>query len=122
VIVEGAGGLRVPLGTEVDLRDLAVRLSLPVILVVGLRLGCLNHALLTAESIAAAGLELAGWIANHIDPHMTRADDNVLALEARLRTPLLARIAYSGTIDATQAARNFKLDLLRLPSHAHSRE
>jgi dethiobiotin synthetase len=114
-------GLRVPLGPDVDMRELAVRLALPVVLVVGMRLGCLSHALLTAESIAAAGLKLAGWTANHIDPHMPRADENVRTLEARLRAPLLARIAYSGTIDAAHAARNFKLELLRLPSHGLSR-
>jgi dethiobiotin synthetase len=115
VVVEGAGGFRVPLGPNIDMCDLAVRLGLPVILVVGLRLGCLNHALLTAEAVARAGLELAGWVANHIDPDMARADENVCALESRLPAPLLARLPYSGTIDATRVACNIKLDLLRLP-------
>jgi dethiobiotin synthetase len=115
VVVEGAGGFRVPLGPNIDTCDLAVRLGLPVILVVGLRLGCLNHALLTAEAVARAGLELAGWVANHIDPDMARADENVGALESRLRAPLLARLPYSGTIDAARVACNIKLDLLRLP-------
>ena len=68
VIVEGVGGFRVPLGPGLDTAQLAARLALPVVLVVGMRLGCLNHALLTREAIAARGLALAGWVANHIDP------------------------------------------------------
>jgi dethiobiotin synthetase len=116
VIVEGAGGFRVPLGPSIDMRDLAVRLGLPVILVVGLRLGCLNHALLTAESVERAGVELGGWVANHIDPDMAGVDQNVRALESRLRAPLLARIPYCGTIDAARVACKMNLDLLRLPA------
>jgi dethiobiotin synthetase len=112
VIVEGAGGFRVPLGAQADTRDLAVRLALPVILVVGMRLGCLSHALLTAESVDSAGLRLAGWIANHTDPTMARADENVSALQARLQAPLLARIPYSGTIDAALVARTLHIDML----------
>lgn len=89
LLVEGVGGFRVPLGADFDTADLAVRLGLPVILVVGLRLGCLNHALLTAEAIQARGLTLAGWIANRIDPDMPRWEDNVAALRERLPAPLL---------------------------------
>jgi dethiobiotin synthetase len=114
VVVEGAGGFLVPLGREFDMRDLAVRLGLPVIVVVGMRLGCLNHALLTAESIAAAGLELAGWVANHIDAQMARADENVQTLTERLRAPLLARVPHCGTSDAARAACKIDIDLLRL--------
>ena len=95
VIVEGAGGFRVPLGRAADTAQLAALLALPVVLVVGMRLGCLNHALLTAEAVAARGLKLAGWVANHIDPQMDAADDNVHALEALLAAPLLARIAFA---------------------------
>jgi dethiobiotin synthetase len=69
-------------------------LGLPVILVVGLRLGCLNHALLTAQAINARGLPLAGWVANHIDPHMQAAEENISSLDRRLGTPLLARWNY----------------------------
>ena len=94
VIVEGAGGFRVPLGPATDTAQLAARLALPVVLVVGMRLGCLNHALLTLEAIAARGLKLAGWVANHIDPQMVAADENVRALEERIAAPLIARIAY----------------------------
>ena len=95
VIVEGAGGFCVPLNDAESSADLARELALPVVLVVGMRLGCLNHALLTAEAIRARGLTLAGWIANHIDPMMAQADANVATLESRLAAPLLARIAYS---------------------------
>ena len=112
VIVEGAGGFLVPLGPRIDMRDLAVRLALPVILVVGLRLGCLNHALLTAESVERAGLRLGGWVANHIDPDMARADENVRALKSRLQAPLLARIPYCGTMPAAHVACEINIDLL----------
>ena len=94
IIVEGVGGFRVPLGPGADTAQLAARLALPVVLVVGVRLGCLNHALLTAEAIAARGLALAGWVANHVDAHMRAADENVRALEMLIAAPLLARIAF----------------------------
>ena len=89
VVVEGAGGWRVPLNECEDMADLAQRLGLPVVLVVGLRLGCLNHALLTAESIANRRLPWAGWVGNHIDPAMVMAAENVAALHARLPGPCL---------------------------------
>ena len=92
VIVEGVGGFRVPLGVDRDSADLAVALALPVILVVGLRLGCINHALLTAEAIAARGLTLAGWVANRNDPDMARADDNIDTLSEHLGAPLLGSV------------------------------
>ncbi|MBL8432984.1 MAG: dethiobiotin synthase [Dechloromonas sp.] len=92
VIVEGVGGFRVPLDVDRDSADLAVALGLPVILVAGLRLGCLNHALLTAEAIAARGLTLAGWVANTVDPGMARVDDNIAALRERLGAPLLGSV------------------------------
>ncbi len=76
-IIEGAGGWRVPLNDTETLADFARELQLPVILVVGLRLGCINHACLTAEAIAADGLEVAGWVANGIDPHMDVQQDNL---------------------------------------------
>lgn len=94
VVVEGAGGFCVPLNDCEDTADLAVLLRLPVILVVGMRLGCLNHALLTAAAISTRGLKLAGWVANHIDPEMPYANDNVAALARRLPAPCIARIAY----------------------------
>ena len=103
LIVEGVGGFRVPLGVDRDSADLAVVLGLPVILVVGLRLGCINHALLTAEAIAARGLTLAGWVANRIDPAMPRQEENIAALAARLPAPLLGsvpRVATGGPVAA----------------------
>ncbi len=89
VVVEGAGGWRVPLNAREDMSDLAKRLGLPVVLVVGLRLGCLSHALLTAESIAMRELPWAGWIGNHIDPEMAQQAANVAALRMRLPAPCL---------------------------------
>lgn len=113
VVVEGVGGFRVPLGDDFDTADLAARLGLPVILVVGLRLGCLNHALLTAEAIAARDLELAGWIANRIDPEMPRWRENIDALRARLAPPLLGALPWRPDRDAEAAAC-----CLDLPGHA----
>ena len=95
MIVEGVGGFCVPLNHSEDSADLAQRLGLPVILVVGLRLGCLNHALLTAQAIRARGLRLAGWIANRIDPAMAVADENITALAERLGAPLLGEIEFT---------------------------
>ena len=94
VVVEGAGGFLVPLTDTLTGADLAQALALPVVLVVGLRLGCLNHALLTAEAIRARGLTLAGWVANRIDPEMGAADENIAYLRARLNAPLLAEVPY----------------------------
>lgn len=104
VLVEGVGGFRVPLGLEGDSADLAQTLNLPVILVAGLRLGCLNHALLTQEAIRARGLKLAGWIANHIDPDMARSQENVAALRDLMEAPLLGEIPFLVEPDAEQAA------------------
>jgi dethiobiotin synthetase len=109
VVVEGAGGFCVPLGDATDGGDLAQRLGLPVILVVGLRLGCLNHALLTAQAIRARGLMLAGWIANQIDPAMPALRENVAALAERLGAPLLAEFAYTPDAIAAQIDCQFNL-------------
>jgi dethiobiotin synthetase len=92
VVVEGAGGFFVPLNERETGADLAQALQLPVLLVVGLRLGCLNHALLTAEAIRARGLVLAGWVANRIDPRMASPDDNIAYLQARLGAPMWADV------------------------------
>jgi len=109
IIVEGVGGFRVPLDETVDTADLAQAFDLPVILVVGLRLGCLNHALLTAEAIRARGLGLAGWIANRIDPTMERWQENIAALESRLAAPLLGVLPWSETPDPRLAGEALKL-------------
>jgi len=108
ILVEGVGGWRVPLGEHFDAADLAADLGLPVILVVGLRLGCISHALLTAESIKARGLPLAGWIANTVDPAMSRLEENLASLQQRLPAPLLGTLPHG--ITPEEAGR-----LLRLP-------
>jgi dethiobiotin synthetase len=104
VVVEGVGGFRVPLGSGADTAQLAAQLALPVVVVVGMRLGCLNHALLTADAVAGRGLALAGWVANHIDSNMAAADENVRALETLISAPLLARIAFTATPDSAASA------------------
>ncbi|MBL0285293.1 MAG: dethiobiotin synthase [Zoogloea sp.] len=108
VLVEGVGGFRVPLGEDYDTADLARDLGLPVILVVGMRLGCINHALLTAEAIAARGLGLAGWVANQIDPAMLRFDQNLEALTRRLSAPLLGVVPFQPGGDAAAVAHSLK--------------
>lgn len=110
LIVEGAGGFLVPLSDTHDGADLAARLGLPAILVVGLRLGCLNHALLTAEAIRARGLRLAGWVANQADPAMACVTENVDTLRARLPAPLLGLVPFRKAPDPAQVA-----SLLELP-------
>lgn len=100
VVVEGAGGFLVPLSASETGADLARALGLPVVLVVGLRLGCLNHALLTQQAIRASGLSLAGWVANHVDPAMLAQDDNIRFLQHHLDAPLLACMAYERVPDA----------------------
>jgi dethiobiotin synthetase len=100
VIVEGAGGFKVPLSSSRDSADLAKHLDLPIILVVGMRLGCLNHALLTAEAITLRGLTFAGWVANRIDPEMPAYEENLAALRLRLPGPLLAEFPYVQHPDA----------------------
>lgn len=94
VIVEGAGGWRVPIGSDMTIPDLVRMLNLPVILVVGMRLGCINHAILTAESIQHAGLILHGWIANHIDPDMQAQQGNLKTLNKWLSAPCLGNVPY----------------------------
>jgi dethiobiotin synthetase len=109
VIIEGVGGFRVPLNETQDGADLAAELGLPVVLVVGMRLGCLNHALLTAAAIGASGLELAGWVANVVDENMAMLDENIAALEQRLGAPLLGVIERLPQPDAHAARLNIEL-------------
>ncbi|TKD38740.1 dethiobiotin synthase [Azotobacter chroococcum] len=112
-LVEGAGGWRVPLTGRENLSDLAVALGLPVILVVGVRLGCINHAVLTAEAIARDGLELAGWVANVIDPHTSRLDENLATLAERLPAPCLGRIPRLPEASPAAVAAHLELGALR---------
>ncbi|SCK13873.1 dethiobiotin synthase [Vogesella sp. LIG4] len=89
VLVEGAGGWLAPLSDRYRMQELAQRLQLPVILVVGMRLGCINHALLTAQAIQAAGCQLAGWVANRVVPSQLAYADNLATLQQYLGEPLL---------------------------------
>jgi dethiobiotin synthetase len=121
VVVEGVGGFRVPLTDAHDTADLAFALNLPVVLVVGMRLGCISHALLTAEAIAARGLQIAGWVANRVDPEMLFPDENIAALRDRLDrlygAPLLGIVPHlspaSPDIAATHLDTNRLLQTLR---------
>jgi len=97
ILVEGVGGFCVPLGPTTDTADLASLLQLPLIMVAGMRLGCINHAVLTRQAIAARGLRLAGWVANRIDPAMSRFSENLATLETRLPAPLLGVVAHGVT-------------------------
>lgn len=113
VVVEGAGGFRVPLNEQQDGADLAKALNLPVILVVGMRLGCLNHTLLTVESVSACGLRLAGWVANCVDEEMPMLSENIATLQQRIDAPLLGVVPhYHGLPDATEVAKKLDLQLL----------
>jgi len=108
-LVEGVGGWQVPLNDRESVADLAQALELPVILVVGLRLGCINHALLTAESIRAAGCALAGWIGNSVDPQMLEQQGNISAIEQRIGAPLLGIVPYQPALSAATIAAHLQL-------------
>jgi len=94
VIVEGAGGLMVPLNTTQTLLDLVKALNLPVILVVGMRLGCINHALLTMQVLAQHHISIAGWVANEIDPEMSRYRENMSTLQTSIEAPMLTELKW----------------------------
>lgn len=118
VIVEGAGGLLVPLNEDRTFADLARELDIPVILVVGMRLGCINHALLTMEALAAHQIECAGWVANVLDDGMPALQENIDALRERIEAPLLGIVPHMAHADAAQAAQHLDLTLLeREPAH-----
>ncbi|MDY7579105.1 dethiobiotin synthase [Herbaspirillum sp. RTI4] len=112
VVVEGVGGFAVPLNDEVDTADLAQALALPVILVVGLRLGCINHAVLTAQAIAARGLPLAGWVANVIDADLAHMDGTLHTLATRLPAPLLGCVPRLSVPTAAAAAAHIDFSSL----------
>lgn len=119
VVVEGVGGFRVPFNDDFDSADLAAQLNLPVILVVGMRLGCISHALLTVEAIVERGLVLAGWVANTADPEMRFFDENIAALAARIPAPLLGIVPRLDHPAAAEAARF--IDLAGLPGWPSAR-
>jgi dethiobiotin synthetase len=112
VIVEGVGGFCVPLNDKQDSADLARQLALPVILVVGMRLGCINHALLTVRAIADYQLECAGWVANVLDDGMPALQENIAALRERIAAPLLGVIPYQTQPDVRATATQLNLELL----------
>ncbi|MDB5777252.1 MAG: bioD [Herbaspirillum sp.] len=122
VVVEGVGGFRVPLGALSDTADLAQQLALPVILVVGLRLGCISQALVTAEAILARGLHIAGWVANQPGAaEMPFADDNCATLAARLPAPLLGRVPYLPRAQPALALPHLDFSPLLPPAMATAR-
>ncbi|HKM16165.1 MAG TPA: dethiobiotin synthase [Marinospirillum sp.] len=103
-LIEGAGGWRVPISNSEYLSDLAIALQLPVILVVGVKLGCINHALLTAQAIIADDLKLAGWVANVVDPNGLRLNENLASLKTRMPAPCLGQVPYLAQASAKAVA------------------
>ncbi|PIE24905.1 MAG: dethiobiotin synthase [Neptuniibacter caesariensis] len=109
-IIEGAGGWRVPLNQRETMASIPKLLKVPVIMVVGMKLGCINHALLTAESIVRDGLKLAGWVANSIDQNMDCYDENVDSINSMLRAPLIGEVPFLAEPSAQNVARYINLD------------
>lgn len=114
VVVEGVGGWQVPLSPHLSLPELARALGLPVIMVVGMRLGCLNHALLTARAIQADGLQLAGWVANRIEPEFPRAEQNLATLRTCLSAPLLGEVPYLAATESRESSAYLAAAIARL--------
>ena len=112
VLVEGAGGWQVPLNAEETLADLARLMGLDVIMVVAIRLGCLNHALLTADAIAAAGCTLAGWVANQLPSPPEYAQENIKSLKSRISSPLLGVLPVMKEVSAGIVADHLSLSTL----------
>jgi dethiobiotin synthetase len=111
-LVEGAGGWRVPLNPRETMADLVRVLQLPVVLVVGVRLGCINHALLTAEAIRNDGLLLAGWVANTIDSNMPALVENIETLQQRIPAPCLGVIPRLDDTHPEKVAAHLNLNVL----------
>lgn len=103
LFIEGAGGLMVPLNQEQTWIDFLKKTNIPVILVVGMKLGCINHALLSHYALKTQGVECVGWIANCINPHMLAFEENIVTLTHLLQTPLLAIVPYQGIIEIKQS-------------------
>jgi dethiobiotin synthetase len=112
LVIEGVGGWRVPLGPALCVSDLPIALGLPVILVSGMRLGYINHSLLTAESIRASGAGLAGWIANQIDPDMLVREENLATLQALIEAPCLGTVPWMESPNPRQIAKHLDLSPL----------
>jgi dethiobiotin synthetase len=112
VVVEGVGGLLVPLGHRSCASGIPLRLGIPVVLVIGLRLGCLNHALLTVDALQSRGLRLAGWIASRIDPRMSRQVQNLDTLRQRIGAPLLGILPHRRSPRADRLSRTLDISTL----------
>ena len=116
LLVEGAGGWLAPLDAASSFADLAVRWQMDVVLVVGLRLGCLNHALLTAESIERRGLRLRGWVANSIDPQFERLSENFSTLRSRISAPCIGFFSFEPQAEPDVLARELAVNALMGPA------
>lgn len=114
MVVEGVGGWDAPLSAQLDQRDLVRALELPVLLVVGLRLGCINHARLSARALRADGVRVLGWIGNRVDPTMARIEDNLATLDERLDLPCWGHLPYHPGADGAELAES-----VRLPPDRH---
>jgi len=113
LLVEGAGGWHLPVSNEQLLSDWVVEKQLPVILIVGLKLGCLNHALLTAQTIQQSGLYIAGWIANHLQPDMPYVQDNISTLNSLIKAPLIAEIPFLENINKQDLSSYIEVEFTR---------
>jgi dethiobiotin synthetase len=111
LVIEGVGGWAAPLSPSLMQADLVRALRLPVLLVVGLRLGCLNHALLSARAIGADGVHLAGWIGSHVDPAMERVEDNLAMLRERLPAPCWGVVPHAPDADPAMLARHLRIPM-----------
>jgi len=107
VIVEGVGGWQVPINEKQTVADLAIKLNLPVVLVVGVRLGAINHAMLTYDAICQSGLDCMGWVANIVEENMLNSNENIEAIQQRIKAPLLAKIPYQRSIDVQRISGYF---------------
>ena len=113
--MEGVGGWRAPLSASDSVADLATTLGLPVVLVVGVKLGCINHAVLTAEAIKASGLRFLGWVANVLDPLMHDPGGNISYLESKIDSPLLMRCDFGGDTNGDlEVMDNFVKQILKV--------
>lgn len=108
-VIEGAGGWLVPINSEHSLADFAQKVNHDVVLVVGMKLGCINHALLTQQLILASGLNFVGWVANHVDSEMSEQDANFSYLEQHIKVPCLGRIPFSPNTHPKERARYIHL-------------
>ncbi|QEQ95928.1 dethiobiotin synthase [Neptunomonas concharum] len=112
LLIEGAGGWRVPLNNQETYANVPKILDMPVILVIGMKLGCINHALLTAEAIKRDGLQIAGWVANLVDPEMACYEENLATLKGAFQVPLLGVVPFLSDVSPASVAEFLKIDAL----------